>query len=268
MSAEIRVCLVGASGRMGREIISAGQRYAEQTNSTVQFVCGLTKTNDPSLGKVIPGCKYPLSENWQSDYNANVVCDYSSPEGTVRALETALKHKLPILIGTTGHSPELLANIARASETIPVIKATNTSVGVTAMNELVAEATRFLGAGFDVEIVEAHHRNKVDAPSGTALTLAEKVAEARGISLAENRIDGRSGETGVRSQNEIGIHAVRGGDVVGEHTVYFIGEGQRLEITYRATNRAAYADGAIRALNWLVQNKHRPGMYSMLDVIK
>jgi len=170
-----------------------------------------------------------------------------------------------MVIGTTGLSPQQIERIAAASEKMAIVLAPNMSVGVNVAFRLAETAARALGDGYDVEIVEVHHKNKVDAPSGTALRFGDLVARALGRKLADNAVYGRKGDVGARTAKEIGFHAIRGGDVVGEHTVMFVGEGERVEITVRSGSRATYALGALRAARYLA-DKDR-GLYDMQDVL-
>jgi len=191
-----------------------------------------------------------------------VIIDFSLPDGTARLLE--LVENQALIVGTTGLSPETVAGLAAHAERAPVLRASNFSTGVTLLTELVARAARAL-PDYDLEIVEMHHRHKRDAPSGTARSLAEAAAFARDVSLSERAIYGREGEVGPRPGGEIGLHAVRGGDVAGEHTVYLAGSGERLMLGHLATSRQAFAEGALRAAAWIAD---RPaGAYEMRDVL-
>ncbi|MBT5702203.1 MAG: 4-hydroxy-tetrahydrodipicolinate reductase, partial [Gammaproteobacteria bacterium] len=186
-------------------------------------------------------------------------------EATLQHLSWCVSHTVPCVIGTTGFSAQQEAVIRVASETIPVVYAPNFSVGVNVVFDLLDRAARVFGDSVDIEVIEAHHRHKVDAPSGTALSLGEHVAKGLGRDLASVSRHGRHGLTGARERETIGFHAVRGGEIVGEHTVMFIAGGERLEITHRAQSRANFAEGALRAAAWVV--KQSPGRYDMLDVL-
>jgi 4-hydroxy-tetrahydrodipicolinate reductase len=190
-----------------------------------------------------------------------VVIDFTRPEGTLEHLKNAKA----MVIGTTGFSDKDRAAIADAAKRIPIVMAANFAVGVNAAYKLAETAARILGEGYDVEIIEAHHRHKVDAPSGTALKLGEVVASALKRKLSEVATHGRKGETGERDPKAIGFHAVRGGDIVGEHTVMFAGPGERVEITVRSQSRMTYAAGALRAAKFL--RGRAPGLYGMGDVL-
>ena len=191
--------------------------------------------------------------------------DFTRPQGTLAYLEQCLKKGVRMVIGTTGFSAEQDERIAAAAGKIAIVKAPNMSAGVNVAFRLAETAARALGDGYDVEILEAHHRHKIDAPSGTALKFGEIVARALGRDLARTAVHGRKGEIGERDSKAIGFHSVRGGDIVGEHTVMFIGEGERVEITLRSNSRATYAVGALRAARFL-KNKER-GLYDMQDVL-
>lgn len=192
---------------------------------------------------------------------ADVVIDFTRPEGTL----AHLKHSRAMVIGTTGFSASQREMILERAKGIPIVMAANFAVGVNAAYKLAETAAKILGDGYDVEIIEAHHRQKVDAPSGTALKLGEVVAKALNRKLSNVAAYGREGDTGERPGKQIGFHSIRGGDIVGEHTVIFAGQGERVEVTVRSQSRATYAAGALRAAKFL-KNKG-PGLYDMSDVL-
>jgi 4-hydroxy-tetrahydrodipicolinate reductase len=192
---------------------------------------------------------------------ADVLIDFTRPEGTLGHLAYAKA----MVIGTTGFSEAQKQALGEAAKRLPIVMAANFAVGVNAAYKLAETAARILGEGYDVEIIEAHHRHKVDAPSGTALRLGEVVAKALNQKLSEVARHGRRGETGERPAREIGFHAIRGGDIVGEHTVLFAGPGERLEVTVRSQSRNTYAAGAVRAAKFLAGR--RAGLYDMADVL-
>jgi 4-hydroxy-tetrahydrodipicolinate reductase len=194
-----------------------------------------------------------------------VAIDFTVPEASAWHAEEAARRGLPIVIGTTGLGPAHQDSLRRAAESIPLVYAPNMSIGVNLLTALVEQAAARLGPDYDIEIAELHHRMKVDAPSGTALLLGEAAARGRNIALADARSSLRDGNTGPRTQGAIGFSSLRGGDVAGEHTVYFIGEAERLELTHRAGDRLIFARGALRAAKWVVGQK--PGLYSMRDVL-
>ncbi len=197
--------------------------------------------------------------------DCDAVIDFSHHTVTAEVARLASLAGKPLVIGTTGHAAAARQAVLQAAAGIPVIFASNYAVGVNALFHLTRQAADILGQGYDVEIVEMHHKHKKDAPSGTARTLAEAVCAARNVNYNDVVVDGRSGEPGERPRGEIGMHALRGGDVVGEHTVYFATAGERLELTIRSSSRDSYAAGALRAAAWL---KGKPaGEYSMLDVL-
>jgi 4-hydroxy-tetrahydrodipicolinate reductase len=238
----LKILLNGAQGRMGQAIGAiASERDAE-------IVAGIDLGDDPSLHFA----------------SCDVVIDFSLHEATFDIARLAAENGKPIVIGTTGHSAEEKAGITALSSTIPMVWAGNYSTGVNLLFHLTRIAAEVLGEDFDPEVVEAHHRNKQDAPSGTAERLLEILREVRGLGV-ESLAHGRSGITGARPRDEIGSHAMRGGDVVGDHLVWFAGEGERIELTHRATDRTIFASGALRAAHWAVGQS--PGLYSMQDVL-
>jgi 4-hydroxy-tetrahydrodipicolinate reductase len=239
----VRVLLVGAKGRMGQAIAAA----AEAADAVI--VAGLDLGDD--LGKEIGRC--------------DVVVDFSHPSATEAVNRACLEVGKPLVVGTTGHSDEQRASIEATSKSLPVVLSPNFSVGVNALFWLTREAARMLGDDFDLEIVETHHRLKKDAPSGTAKKLAEILCEVRKLDYATNAKHGREGLIGERSAKEIGVHSIRAGDVVGDHTVTLAGPGERLELTHKAASRETFAAGALRAARWVVGKP--AGLYSMEDVL-
>jgi len=195
----------------------------------------------------------------------DVVIDFSSHTATAGIVALCAKHHKAVVIGTTGHSSEDRSHITGFSSQIPMVLSSNFSTGVNALFWLTRKAVEVLGPGFDVEVIEMHHRHKRDAPSGTARTLAEILAAVRKQQLEKVARHGRSGIVGERTGEEIGIHSVRGGDVVGDHTVLFAGTGERVELTHKASSRETFANGALRAAQWVVSQK--PGLYDMQDVL-
>ena len=238
MTDKIRVALVGARGRMGQAIVSVAP------SEGVEIVARM------DLGDPIVAA------------NADALIDFSSAAAAEAICDAVLKSGTPLVIGTTGHSAKEKKPIDTAAHKIPIVLASNFSVGVNALFALTEQAAKILGDDFDLEIVETHHRLKKDAPSGTAKTLAEILRRAR---KSEKVRHGREGITGERDKSEIGIHSVRGGDVVGDHTVIFAGKGERVELTHRAGSRETFARGALRAARWVIGKS--PGLYDMSDVI-
>lgn len=196
---------------------------------------------------------------------ADVLIDFSSHQATPGLVALCAEHKKAIVIGTTGHSNETLSQIASFSRHIPMVISSNFSTGVNTLFWLTRKAAEILGPGFDLEIIEMHHRMKKDAPSGTAKTLAEILAQVRQQQVEKALRHGRSGIVGERTSAEIGLHSVRGGDVVGDHTVIFAATGERVELTHKASSRETFANGALRAAAWVV--KRKPGQYDMQDVL-
>lgn len=260
------VAVLGAAGRMGAAII----RILRQTPgltlaAAVEHPASARIGQDAGqvAGGEASGVK--IRADLPAAGVAAVWIDFSSPAVTAATATTAAERGAALVVGTTGVGPDGKQALAEAARRVPVVFAPNTSVGVTVMLALVADAARLLGPGYDLEIVETHHRLKRDAPSGTALRLAEALADATGRDLARDARTERSGEVGPRTQAEIGIQSLRGGDVVGDHTVFFLGDGERIEIAHRASHRDTFARGAIRAALWV---RHQPpGLYDMRDVL-
>lgn len=238
----LAVFLNGSHGRMGQAIINTA---AEQE---AQIVAAVDKGDDP-----LPGLA-----------KAQVVIDFSFHSVTPQIVALAAERKLPVVIGTTGHTEAEREQILAHTKSIPIVWAGNYSVGVNLLFHLVGQAARILDASYATEIIEMHHRHKVDAPSGTAERLLEVVLEARKLTR-DNVRHGRHGLIGARPQDEVGMHALRGGDVVGDHTVLFAGEGERLELTHKASDRRIFAAGALRAAGWALGQQ--PGLYNMEDVL-
>lgn len=206
----------------------------------------------------------------RDDLNASigqcdVVIDFSAPSATAGITELCVKHRKAIVIGTTGFTTEEKSRITASASKIPMVLATNYSTGVNTLFWLTRKAAEILGPDFDLEVVEMHHRLKKDAPSGTASTLLEILGDVRKVQLEKELRHGRKGIVGERTRREIGIHAVRGGDVVGDHTVIYANVGERVELAHKASSRDTFANGALRAANWLV--KQKPGLYDMQDVL-
>jgi 4-hydroxy-tetrahydrodipicolinate reductase len=232
----MKVAIAGSGGRMGRTLIEA-----VKADGSLELGAAFDIGDDPA---VAAGC--------------DVLIDFTRPEGTL----AHLKHARAMVIGTTGFSAAQRKAIEEAARRIPIAMAANFAVGVNAVYKLAETAARILGEGYDVEIIEAHHRHKVDAPSGTALKIGEVVAA---VLNTKDLVHGRRGDTGERPGKQIGFHAIRGGDIVGEHTVLFAGAGERVEITVRSQSRMTYATGAVRAAKWL--RGRPPGLYDMSDVL-
>jgi 4-hydroxy-tetrahydrodipicolinate reductase len=239
----LKILLNGAQGRMGLAISA----IAAENNAIISLACDAG--DDPSNG---------ISE-------CDAVIDFSFHEVTPAIATLSATHNIPLIIGTTGHTPEERSAILEATlHKIPVVWAGNYSVGVNTLNYLTRKAASILNQGYEAEVLEMHHHHKKDAPSGTAARLLEILQSA--YKLDDSQLaHGREGLVGARPRNEIGVHAIRGGDIVGEHTVYFCGAGERIELTHRATDRRIFAQGAIRAAHWAV--KQNPGLYDMEAVL-
>jgi len=255
LSAPVRIALLGASGRMGQAVLEAA---AGQDG--IQITAVLVRPGSPSLGKTSHGLTY-TSDIPQALVQADVLVDFSLPESTAQALEACLGAGKPLVTGVTGMDEALKARLADAGERIAVLAAPNMSLGVALLSRMAEQAAKVLGQDFDIEVSEAHHRHKKDAPSGTALALAEVMTQARGSAPAAPGTDRR----GVREPGSIGFSVVRAGDIVGEHTVLFAGAGERLELSHRAQSRATFAHGALRAARWILGKP--AGLYKLADTL-
>ena len=261
MEEKTRIIIIGAAGRMGRTI----RRLAEEENFVIvglvdreEGLAGLQEGTIPvarsleALGKRVSGA---------------VAIDFTAPDASMATAGMAADMGVALVIGTTGFSEAQKAELATLARKTPIFWSANMSVGINVLMRFLPQLARALGPAYDMEMVEIHHGRKKDAPSGTALALGEKLAEARGWKLPEVRCSARDGIIGARPQKEIGIQALRGGDVVGVHTVYFLGPGERIEVTHQAHSRENFAGGALRAARWLSGRK--PGrLYSMADTFE
>jgi 4-hydroxy-tetrahydrodipicolinate reductase len=262
----MKLALAGAAGRMGQTLVEAVACSGDLT-----LAAALEAPGHPRLGRdageaVGAACGVKLTADVASAVAAaDCLVDFTQPEATAAHLAACAAAGTAAVVGTTGFTPDQQARIAAAGQRIPIVMAPNFAVGVNAVFKLAELAARILGEAYDVEIVEAHHRHKIDAPSGTALRLGEAVAAALGRDLQSCAVYGRKGITGERDRRTIGFHAIRGGDIVGEHTVIFAGEGERVEVAVRSGSRMTYALGALRAARWLPSK--RPGIYDMFDVL-
>ncbi|MDK2847179.1 MAG: 4-hydroxy-tetrahydrodipicolinate reductase [Desulfuromonadales bacterium] len=263
----IKVAVNGAAGRMGGRLITA----IKETEG-LQLTGALEHVESPMLGEdagTTAGCgalNVPISSDLDAVLQAtDILIDFTFPEVSLRNLEACARLGKGLVIGSTGFTPEQRARVDELAQTIPVVLAPNMSVGVNACFKLLKEAARILGDDFDVEIVELHHNKKKDSPSGTAVRMGEIVADALGRDYNECAVYHREGMCGARTHEEIGMQTVRGGDIVGEHTVYFIGMGERIEISHRAMSRDMFARGAVRAAAWLAGKA--PGLYDMQDIL-
>lgn len=259
------VAVFGISGRMGKALIAA----VEESGDTVLTGACASKQS-PWSGRSVQelGARSNAIVAVDPEHalaDASVAIDFSLPEATQKNVAACVARGCPLVIGTTGHASEALAAIEQASGVIPIVMAPNMSLGVNLLLKLVELAAQKLDDGYDIEVFEAHHRNKKDAPSGTALALGRAAAHGRGASLEELAEHDRHGSHVPRRKGAIGFAVFRGGDVVGDHTVTFAGIGERIELTHRASDRLAFARGAVRAAHWLVGKS--PGLYSMQDVL-
>ena len=252
----IRIALCGALGRMGNEV---ARTVLEQKDMTLSVA--VDAEGHPQLGSKI-GDAEVVSSLKEHIEEADVVVDFTNPEGAVWHIDVAAGRGKPAVVGVTALSEDQMDRIRSASNSIPVVYAPNMSVGVNLLFKLVSQAAEVLKDGYDIEIVEMHHRMKKDAPSGTAAKVADILQQ---VKTGSRTVHGRQGLVGERKPDEIGIHALRGGDVVGEHTVIFAGDGERLEITHKASSRRTFAAGVIKAIRF-VQNQS-PGLYDMNDVL-
>jgi 4-hydroxy-tetrahydrodipicolinate reductase len=254
------VTILGPSGRMGQALIEAAAKRED-----VHVAAALDRGDAPTQGKEIaPGVVVTALID-AALKAAPVYIDFTTVASTMAVAQAARSKRVSAVIGTTGLGPACEEAINALAEVAPVVVAANYSVGVNTVLGLVAQASRALGEGWDAEIVELHHKMKRDAPSGTALAIARSIAATRDVDLAKVGRYSRDGDVGPRPADEIGAVAVRGGDVIGEHTAYFFGAGERVEISHRATDRGIFANGALRAAAWVVGKK--PGRYDMLDVL-
>ena len=267
MTNPIRVAILGATGRMGHVLINA-----LRSEPPLKLAAALAASDDPAIGQDA-GSHAGSSElgihigtDLQAVLDAcDVVVDFSRPDAAIQALELCAAFKKPIVTGTTGFSVSEQAAVVNASRRTAICQSANFSIGINVCLKLLVQATEALGSEYDVEIIEAHHRSKIDAPSGTALALGRAVAEASNRDLEADAVYSRHGLIGPRDWKSIGFSTIRGGDVVGDHTVLFLGDGERIEISHRASSRINFARGALRAAQWLVGRS--PGLYDMQDVL-
>jgi 4-hydroxy-tetrahydrodipicolinate reductase len=263
---KMRIAIVGASGRMGRTLIEAVAQAEDAVLSAA-----LEQPGSPWLGKdasefLGAPCGVNITDDLESALaGSDCLIDFTRPEGTLHHLAICRRLGVHLVIGTTGFNADGKQKILEASRDIPIVFAPNMAVGVNAVFRLLDMAARILNEGYDVEVIEAHHRHKVDAPSGTALRMGEVVASALGRDLAECAVYGREGHTGERPATQIGFATVRGGDIVGDHTVLFAGTGERIEITHKSASRMPYASGSLRAARFL--RGKASGLFDMQDVL-
>ena len=263
---KIKIAIAGSNGRMGRTLLENVLQ-----SDDLALHAALEHSNSALIGKDAGeffgmACGIKISADVAAALQgADVLIDFTRPEGTLHHLDICRKLGVNMVIGTTGFNAQQKAQLGAAAQQIGIVFAPNMSVGVNLVFKLLETASRVLAQGYDIEIIEAHHRHKVDAPSGTALGMGEVIAKTLGRDLAQCAVYGREGVTGERDPSTIGFATVRGGDIVGDHTVMFAGTGERIEITHKASSRATFALGALRAARFL---KEKPaGMYDMQDVL-
>jgi 4-hydroxy-tetrahydrodipicolinate reductase len=268
MAKNLNLIVCGAGGRMGIAVVRAIQQSAGTA-----LVAAIDKPGSPRLGKdageisAAGNLGITVSDKIEPHLKpGTVIIDFTRPEASLTYIRAAAKKSVPIVIGTTGFDPRQTAEIKRLSRRTPALLSANTSLGVNVLVSLLGTAAKMLGDDYDVEIVEAHHRFKKDAPSGTALALGRAITGALSRDLDKVGIHGRKGIVGERSKKEIALLSVRAGDIIGEHTVIFGGIGERLEFIHRAHSRDTFAHGAIRAARWL--GRQKPGLYGMHDVLR
>ncbi|MDP5254555.1 MULTISPECIES: 4-hydroxy-tetrahydrodipicolinate reductase [unclassified Vibrio] len=263
----VRIAIAGAGGRMGRNLTKATHlnTQAECTVGTERPGSSLVGVD---LGELIAEGQWQVAiidDLSQAIDSFDVLIDFTAPASTLANLALCQQHNKAIVIGTTGFSEQERLEIDEFAKTVPVVMAPNYSVGVNLVFKLLEKAAQVMGDYCDIEIVEAHHRHKVDAPSGTAIGMGEAIAGAMGNKLSDVAVYAREGITGERTKDEIGFATIRAGDIVGEHTAMFADIGERVEITHKATDRMTFANGAVRAAIWLA--KQPAGFYSMTDVL-
>jgi 4-hydroxy-tetrahydrodipicolinate reductase len=255
-----RVCVLGPSGRMGRAVLDMARRRGD-----LRITAAVDRAGAEGLGAPA-GDHIAVTADLEAGLSAcDVYIDFTEPAATRAVAEAAMRHRCAAVIGTTGLQPADEAAISALSRIAPIVVAANFSLGVNLVLGMVRQAARVLGPEWDAEVVETHHRAKRDAPSGTALMIARAIAVGHGADYDRVKRHARDGDVGPRPRGEIGVSSVRGGDVIGEHTAYFFGAAERLEISHRATSRSIFAAGALRAATWIVGQP--PGRYDMLDVL-
>jgi len=266
MKNPLRIIIVGASGKMGQALIKQ-----VSNNSDLLLTGAIDQVSCSTLGMdagILFGIKTEviIDDDFESVIKkGDYVIDFTRPEASMGYLEVCVKNNIKYILGTTGFSDKEKAKISLASKSIPICFAPNMSVGVNLLVSLVEAATKVLQKDYDMEIIESHHSEKIDAPSGTALRLGEAIAKTANLNLQENGVFHREGKMNKRKKNEIGFSTIRGGDIVGDHTVLYAGDGERIELTHKAGSRATFAIGAIKAVKFLTN--HSVGLFDMMDVL-
>ena len=262
----IRVAIAGASGRMGRMLIEAVRASGDCVLAGALDIASSPAIGSDATAFLGVASGVPITADVRAGLaNAYVLIDFTRPEGTLEHLAVCAQVGVKAVIGTTGFTAEQKEAIAAAAQKTAVVFAPNMSVGVNVTLKLLDMAARALSTGYDIEVIEAHHRHKVDAPSGTALKMGEVIAQALGRDLKDCAVYAREGVTGERDPSTIGFATIRGGDIVGDHTVLFAGTGERIEISHKSSSRAGYAQGSLRAARFLAA--HRTGLFDMFDVL-
>ncbi|MGR3899854.1 4-hydroxy-tetrahydrodipicolinate reductase [Psychrobacter sp. 1176_08] len=263
----IKVGVIGAGGRMGRMLIEAVNDNPQTTlNAAIERQGSSLVGADAGEVAAIGHLNVQIVDDLQAVVDdIDVLIDFSLPDATEKNMQVCAEHNVAMVIGTTGFNEQQEQVLEKASEKIAIVYAGNYSTGVNLSLKLLEMAAKAFGTEADVEVIEAHHKHKIDAPSGTAYMMAEAVADARGQNLKDVAVYGREGQTGEREAGTIGIHAIRGGEIIGDHTVMFIADGEVVEITHRARARMTFAAGAVRAATWVIQQK--VGQYNMQDVL-
>jgi 4-hydroxy-tetrahydrodipicolinate reductase len=261
MKTPLNIGIIGAGGRMGRSLLENAANI-----DGLEVTAAIERPGSDKLGSQLGPQHISVTGNLASRINdCDVIIDFSTPDACMSAIRTAANAGVPVVTGTTGLSAEQQIELRTLATQIPILQAANFSVGVNILARLVELASRASGEEFDLEVFEAHHKHKVDAPSGTALMLGKAAAAGRDLELEKVATWAREGHTGARTSDEIGFQVLRGGDIVGEHTVFVCGAGERIELTHRATDRGIFARGALRAARWL--HPQQPGTYDMANVL-
>lgn len=263
----MRIAISGAAGKMGGRLV-----HLAHESGDFQVMGGIERSGHPAIGRDVGEVVglgllgVPLVEDLSKLVGQiELLFEFTTPDASLEHLRVMAEHQKPMVMGTTGFAKAQLDEVSRLAQRMPLFMAPNMSLGINVMYKLIADAARLLGEGFDIEIMEAHHRYKVDAPSGTAVRMADVLAQALGRDIEEAAVYGRKGIVGQRKDDEIGILSVRAGDMAGDHTVMFGGIGERLEIIHRSQSRDSFGRGALRAARWIVQQG--PGLYDMQDLL-
>jgi len=257
----IRLGVIGATGRTGRCVVEMAMH-----DDRFELVAALTKPGCQTIGSTLRVGDRSIVVAERLGVEVDVLIDFAVAAGTMAWLEVCHKRGIPMVTGATGHDEQQLARIEEVARSIPVLKASNFSLGIQALLGIVGPLAKALGESYDIELVESHHKRKVDAPSGTALTLVEEIARATGRSKDEDVVFGRHGHTGERPPGQVGVHAVRMGDGIGWHEVHFAGPGETVTVRHNVHSRDTFAAGALKAAAWIVGKP--PGLYTMRDVLR